>query len=124
MSDAIVHRTTETPNPDSPMKPSCRTFTGGARSLPQILFKRMAQINSQGFKTFDVPIISTSRTPISRWLLDLHHVSPLTDDPDPHRDFETCDVSVLMTLRIPISRVSISRWLNLVPLLFNLMAVG
>jgi hypothetical protein len=59
-----------------------------------------------------------------RWRL-ISTTCPLpTDGPDPCRDFETCDVSVLTTSRIPISRVSISRWLNLVPLLFNLTAVG
>jgi hypothetical protein len=50
-------------------------------------FRRTAQINSRGFETYDVSTFLSSGTPISRWpisrlLLDLRHVSSLTNGPD------------------------------------------
>jgi hypothetical protein len=63
-----VNWTFQSPDPRFSDEASCRASPGGARSLPRVLPNGRSR-SRRDFETFNVPILTTLRTPISRWLI-------------------------------------------------------
>jgi hypothetical protein len=63
-----VNWTFQSPDPRFSDEASCRASPGGARLLPRVLPNGRSRL-CRDFETFNVPVLTTLRTPISRWLI-------------------------------------------------------
>jgi hypothetical protein len=72
-----VNWTFQSPDPRFSDEASCRASPGGARSLPRVHTNGRSR-SRRDFATAAVPMHTTSRTPISRWLISLAASADLT----------------------------------------------